>query len=391
MIEKNTDDKKITIEVTADDFSNEEFAKNRTDLWHSDDNSLKENGFKENNTNKNFDGDSESSDYMRWRKCGDMRDQHAKDSHGEVMGRRDKSYACPRAKYESDNLNGRNSDACDNDAAGYNQDSLKRKNSDNDRSHDKDGSEKQSILPFPLPEAHIKMVFAELDFYGISEKNRVIGQIEEAIRDSGTPKELYENLCLKMCDYFEQNTKKFVGKLLLYKRKHCRNGSECVRKATCVFIHPEETSQGVESCLVETDQSVKRKKVDENDEIVLNNVPEHYSQVKIIEEYCEKFGPVKNVRQLKPGKYLIKFVDPTSASNLLYSNELVFDDRKITKFFNLFKRDTGVHDATDSVLNLLSENDVLIDKLYQRGEIQIASKMRRLMTKLRDEILKKQG
>ncbi|KAG0442532.1 hypothetical protein DMUE_0204 [Dictyocoela muelleri] len=249
----------------------------------------------------------------------------------------------------------------------------------------------RSILPYPLPDMHITMINNEMKIYNVTDKESVIDEIEEAILNSNTPKELYDNLCLRMNNYFGQNSKKFVAKLLIYKRKFCRNGSICGRKSTCVFIHPDERTEKdskSERGLVDLDNPAKRQKNSQNDEIIINKVPEYHSQVKIIQEYCERFGDVKHIRQLKPGKFLVKFVDPRCASDLIYSNEIIFNDVGITKFFNLYKNENKNQEFDVVLLNLLSENDALIDKLYQKGEVQIASRMRGIMTELRDVILK---
>lgn len=265
-------------------------------------------------------------------------------------------------------------------------------------------NKKQTFIEYPLTESIKKMINNDLEKHGIKNKLEIINHIEEELELTSIPVKLYKSLCNRLELYLKDDTKRFVGKLLLFKRKMCRNGNECNRKATCIFIHPDEN--GTEN------YDFKRRKIENNDEIILNKIPDNLARIDEVEKYCLKFGSINYMKRLKPGKFLIKFNDYKSAAMLINSNEHVMDNENITKFYNCYsklflddeykptcnennKYFIDDHNRLDmnyldvnKIMDFLEEEDILINQLYKKGESNIATKLRILTTKIREEIMK---
>ncbi|TBU00758.1 hypothetical protein CWI39_1588p0010 [Hamiltosporidium magnivora] len=210
-------------------------------------------------------------------------------------------------------------------------------------------------ITIPLPDALRNMVKREMN--DSDEYKRICCVIEETVAENDE-NECYAALLEKIEPYLKDKTRNFVGKLFMFKKRICRDGERCKRGDNCIFLHENE-AEGADYKNIEARREVfnnnnnnirkrefetepnKRIKNDtkfSNKEVILNNLPEDLWDDVIISDYCKEFGSVSEVRMLKPGKYLIKFFDPSSAYKFISSTEKTFGRENIKKFYNKFVR-----------------------------------------------------
>ncbi|KAM0674193.1 hypothetical protein GVAV_002267 [Gurleya vavrai] len=262
--------------------------------------------------------------------------------------------------------------------------------------------ENKTNFTFPLPEGLKHMIFRELHKFTNIDHKEVMQTIEKVVEIS-EGNNLYNNLNTALTETLGEQVKPFVSRILMYKKKACRDGSNCKRKENCIFSHKNDNKESENSddwqitknnnknnyeqenknyfkdnfernkriFNNDLDDNAKRRNLmnDENDnftytEVIFNRVPIELCDVENIRYYAGLFGNVREVKNLKDGKYLIKYASHEDAKKMVNSQEFVMGNENIKKFFNKFARRT----TEDDLFDLLEKQDEIIRNMIRSSE-----------------------
>lgn len=180
-------------------------------------------------------------------------------------------------------------------------------------------------IVMPLPPFLVKYIK-----YEYPELSQVImSAIEVAIKDSNNH---YHDVMCALEPFLRDKTKAFVDKLFMFRKKLCRDGFNC-HKEFCLFAHDENEIIGVKRGAMDND--IMKKLKTDNCEVVYNKVDESKYTIEDLSKHANKFGTVLNIRRLNRGKYLVVFRSNEEAKMLVESNDYVFNNPDIKKFFNI--------------------------------------------------------
>lgn len=200
-----------------------------------------------------------------------------------------------------------------------------------------------SYLRLPLPEGLKILITRECDKLDVSSAE-VISQISSALTESNIPQALSINLM----PLLKENTHKFITKLMMYRKKACRDGRMCKRGNLCIFSHesykrPPTTNMGVDDT-----------------EVIFNRVPIDLCDIQGVRDYAMQYGLVSDVKALKDNKFLIKYSSHEEARSLINSKEPVMGDFSIKKFFNKARTEDldDLFDQHEDVLRKLGDTNV---------------------------------
>ncbi|ELA46405.1 hypothetical protein VCUG_02083 [Vavraia culicis subsp. floridensis] len=165
--------------------------------------------------------------------------------------------------------------------------------------------------------------------------------------------DLYEKLNEELQQYLNDETKKFVGRLLFYKKRACRDGNRCDNPESCIFVH------------------------DVADEVIFNRVPSAFSDPSVLEKYAQEYGNVLSIKMLNQQKYLVKYDNVQSALQCIRDKTPVLGNKDIKKFFNRKRTD---------VKDLFREQDELLMALFDKGEKKIALRLKSVQNKIKEAV-----
>ena len=180
-------------------------------------------------------------------------------------------------------------------------------------------------LIMPLPPAllvYIKHEYPELCPV-------IISTVEHTVKES---KNHYLDVMRALEPLLKEGTKAFVDKLFMFRKKMCRDASNC-SKQFCLFAHEEDELVGSKRNTYTDSAPNKKFKID-NSEVIVNKVDESKFTSEDIREYSQKFGSVVGIRRLNKGKYLVIFEEPDCARKLVECTDFVLNEPEIKKFFN---------------------------------------------------------
>ncbi|ELQ74108.1 hypothetical protein THOM_2971 [Trachipleistophora hominis] len=181
---------------------------------------------------------------------------------------------------------------------------------------------------------------------------KVLPVIERLCTDHvGT--DLYERLNNELLPFLGEDTKKFVGRLLFYKKRSCRDGNRCQNLKNCIFIH------------------------DVSDEVIFNRVPSAFSDPHVLEKYAKEYGNVFSIKMLNQQKFLVKYDSVQSALQCINDQAPVLGNKEIKKFFNRRRVD---------VKDLFREHDELLIALFAKGEKKFAMRLKNVSNRIKEAL-----
>lgn len=187
----------------------------------------------------------------------------------------------------------------------------------------------------------------------VSEKYDEVFPIIEELCESLVGTELYEKLNERLLPILNDETKKFVGKVLFYRKRPCKKGNNCENMGNCIFIH------------------------DISDEVIFNRVPPHIADSRELEKYAQHFGKIKFIKRLNPQKFLFIYETTQGALECIRDKSPVLDDETIKKFFNKKRND---------IKDLFKEQDDLFLILFNKGEKKMAIKLKNIQNRMKEAI-----
>jgi len=209
----------------------------------------------------------------------------------------------------------------------------------------------------------------------------IVSTIELTIKES---KNHYHDVMRSLEPLLHEKTKSFVDKLFMFRRKLCREGANCTSKF-CLFAHDE--SELVISKRSASETSFSKKPRVDNNEVVFNRVDESKYSIDDLTSYAKIFGSVVSMRRLNKGKYLVIFNTPEEALKLVESQEYVFGDSDIKKFFNIkpphISADTPAYSSSNTRSSGYSQSQLYSRDLSKKTDInQLLSDQTMLIEKL---------
>ncbi|EJW03923.1 hypothetical protein EDEG_01779 [Edhazardia aedis USNM 41457] len=235
-----------------------------------------------------------------------------------------------------------------------------------------------SNIKLPFCEAFLLFVQREVKKVPDSNYSQIIKAIEIVVGTN--PANLHEALVINLQPFLNEQTQPIVSKLMLFKKRVCRDGPNCTRLDKCIFMHPNQNDQkntkkrkndvftnsytsNFNSDNSSASNNKRFKEEEKQTEVIFNRVPEQFD-FRQIREYASKFGTVKEVKSLKEDKFLIKFRHADDAKNLVLSKDIVLGDPQIKKFFNKYCRRTTEEDLID----LFDQQGDYLQKLIATGD-----------------------
>lgn len=241
------------------------------------------------------------------------------------------------------------------------------------------GEQQRNKLNLPLPPlllSYIKHDYPDLCSF-------IVSTVEITVRDS---KNHYFDVMRALEPYLKENTKAFVDKLFMFRKKMCKDGESCARPL-CLFAHnDEELSGGKKPATQETpvSHSVKRIKT-ESTEVIIDDFDESKYVFNDLREYLLFFGKISSLRRVSKNRYIVIFDEQESALNLVASKENILGDANTRKFFNLnFSID---QDKKIDLAVLFEEQKRLMDKLNDYFDPNILEKLDTVILGIRSIIL----
>ncbi|KAM0686177.1 hypothetical protein COBT_002602 [Conglomerata obtusa] len=101
----------------------------------------------------------------------------------------------------------------------------------------------QTHLTYPLPPGLKQLILRELKRFPFADPSTVL-QIIEKVVELNEGRNLYSDLVTALKDVLREDVRVFVGRLIMYKRRACRDGKMCRRKDNCIFAHDERFDEG---------------------------------------------------------------------------------------------------------------------------------------------------
>lgn len=179
----------------------------------------------------------------------------------------------------------------------------------------------------------------------------LIGDIE-GVCDVCVGTELYNRLIELLQPHLHDDTKRVVGRILLFKKKMCKNGNGCENIEKCIFVHNIAN------------------------DVILNRITEDIGEEQI-RKYAEEYGTVSLIRPINAGKYLVRYECISSAIKCIKDGRPVLGSDKIKKFFNRRKVSSTA---------LFREQDVLLMRLFNDGHKKLALQLKNTQNKIKEYI-----
>lgn len=228
-------------------------------------------------------------------------------------------------------------------------------------------------LSMPLPSTLLAYIRHEYPDLGPI----IVSTVEYTVKES---RNHYADVMRALEPLLREGTKNFVDKLFMFRKKMCRDGTNCV-KPFCLFAHDEDELTNPRRPGMETN---KRPRV-ENREVIFNRVDESKFSADDIKEYALKYGPVASVKRLNKGKYLVGFETAEGARKLVECTGFVLNDLDITKFYNI---NIPVEPMRRGDLGqLFQEQKELLDRLTISFDLDVLSDLRAITFKIRSNVL----
>jgi hypothetical protein len=214
----------------------------------------------------------------------------------------------------------------------------------------------------------------------VGDKAETVIDTIEGIVSTSTSENVYDELVDALTPIVENKAKLVAGKLLVYKRKLCREGKSC-RNRHCIFLHDGEKRGRMHRTDEENDIAYKRRKQEEpvdNPEVVFNKVNEERHDAESLKEYAAGFGNITGFRRLNAEKYLVVFDSADSANKLVKSTDFVLGDPNIKKFFNVVENLVKVE-----LRKLFDEQDSLMGKMFTSYSVALLNQLKAVNQRIR--------
>ncbi|ELA42944.1 uncharacterized protein VICG_00259 [Vittaforma corneae ATCC 50505] len=208
----------------------------------------------------------------------------------------------------------------------------------------------------------------------------IVSTIEYTVKES---KNHYIDVMRALEPLLKDGTKSFVDKLFMFRKKMCKDASNCNRPI-CLFAHDEDELVGSKKSAAAETSASKKFKID-NSEVIFNKVDESRFSIEELKEYAQKYGVITSVRRLNKGKYLVVFEDPDCARRLVECAGFVLDDPEIKKFFNI---NVPLDQNKKVDLNqLFQDQKDLLDRLTVSFDSDVLSELKMVTFKIRHHVL----
>jgi hypothetical protein len=217
----------------------------------------------------------------------------------------------------------------------------------------------------------------------VGDKAEAVIDTVEGIVSTSTSENVYDELVEALVPIIDQRAKMLAGKILVYKRKPCREGSSC-RNRSCIFLHEGERrgkSYRTDEENDSRDGMYKRVKMDDpanNPEVIFNKVNEGRHDAESLKEYAARFGNVVGFRRLNAEKYLVVFDSADSANKLVRSSDFVLGDPAIKKFFNVMENLIRVE-----LRKLFEEQDNLMGRMFTNYSVALLNQLKAVNQRIR--------
>lgn len=241
------------------------------------------------------------------------------------------------------------------------------------------GEQQRNRLNLPLPPlllSYIKHDYPDLCSF-------IVSTVETTVRES---KNHYFDVMRALEPHLKENTKAFVDKLFMFRKKMCKDGENCARPL-CLFAHNDEELSGVKKSVAQdstASYSVKRTKT-ESTEIIIDDFDELKYTFNNLRDYLLSFGKISSLRRISKNRYVVTFDEQESALDMISSKESVMGDSTIKKFFNL-NLSIDQNKKIDLAV-LFEEQKRLMDKLNDYFDPSILEKLDTVMLKIRSIVL----
>lgn len=237
--------------------------------------------------------------------------------------------------------------------------------------------QQRNKLAIPLPSALLTYIRHEYADIGPI----IVSTVELTVKES---RNHYMDVMRALEPLLKDNTKAFVDKLFMFRKRMCREASNCT-KPFCLFAHNEnEIVMGNKKSSAIDYSTSKKFKID-NNEVILNRVDESLHSIDDLKDYSSRSGKVTNIRRLNRGKFLVIFENPDCARKLVESQDYILNDPEIKKFFNI-NVPLDQNKKVDLV-QLFQDQKDLLDRLSISFDNETLDSLKNITFKIRHHVL----
>lgn len=237
--------------------------------------------------------------------------------------------------------------------------------------------QQRNKLSIPLPSPLLAYIKHEYPDIGPI----IVSTVELTVKES---RNHYMDVMRALEPLLKENTKALVDKLFMFRKRMCREASNC-NKPFCLFAHNENELVAQNKRSNPIDYSTNKKFKIDNNEVILNRVDESVHSIDDLKDYSSKLGRVLNVRRLNRGKFLVIFDNPESARKLVETPDNVLDDPEIKKFFNV-NVPLDQNKKVDLV-QLFQDQKDFIDRLSFAFDNETLEQLKNVTFKIRHHVL----
>lgn len=188
--------------------------------------------------------------------------------------------------------------------------------------------EQRNKLGIPLPTPLLAYIKHEYPDIGPI----IVSTVELTVKES---RNHYMDVMRALEPLLKDNTKAFVDKLFMFRKRMCREASSC-NKPFCLFAHNDNelVAGNRRPAPLDYTSAAKKFKID-NNEVIINRVDESVHTIDDLKDFSSKIGKVSAIRRLNRGKFLVIFESSDAARRLVEGQEHILNDPEIKKFFNI--------------------------------------------------------
>lgn len=205
----------------------------------------------------------------------------------------------------------------------------------------------------------------------------IVSTVEYTIKES---RNHYMDVMRALEPLLRENTKPFVDKLFMFRKRMCRDGPSC-NKYFCLFAHNDEELVGTRRPSLSEPVS-KRPKL-ENAEVLLSEVSEEKFTIEDLKDHCQKYGVINTVKKVGRGRYIVFFEDLESAKRMVSSDDVVLDDADIKVQLNPHSGNAKVTELSC----LFDDQKDLLDLLTQMFDSKLFEELKEISEKIKENVL----
>jgi len=208
----------------------------------------------------------------------------------------------------------------------------------------------------------------------------IVSTVEYTIKES---RNHYMDVMRALEPLLKDNTKAFVDKLFMFRKRMCRDGTHC-NKHFCLFAHNDDELVPSTSRKSSTaDAPLAKKPRLENNEVAVGKLDEDRHTVDDLRDFCQKHGAISSIRTVSRGRYVVVFEDSEAARRLVESTEPILGDPQIKKQLNM----QGEQGRRAELAHLLDDQQELLDGLTNSFDTEMFEELKDVTLRIRKNVL----